>query len=94
VVGRIIANQLGAKLGQTIFVDNRAGTGGVVGSDLAAESAPDGYTLLVISLAHAVDPTIYKEPFDPIKDFTPVAILATGTNVPSIRRCRRIRSRS
>ena len=84
VVGRIIANQLGAKLGQTIFVDNRAGAGGVVGTDLAAKAAPDGYTLLVISLAHAVDPAIYKEPFDPIKDFTPVAILATGTNVLTV----------
>src|SRR5580693_1038623 len=59
VVGRIIADQLGAKLGQAIFVDNRAGAGGVVGTDLAAKSAPDGYTLLVISLAHAVDPAIY-----------------------------------
>jgi tripartite-type tricarboxylate transporter receptor subunit TctC len=84
VVGRIIANQLGAKLGQAIFVDNRAGAGGVVGTDLAAKSAPDGYTLLIISLAHAVDPAIYKEPFDPIKDFTPVAILATGTNVLTV----------
>jgi tripartite-type tricarboxylate transporter receptor subunit TctC len=84
VVGRIIANQLGAKLGQTVFVDNRAGAGGVVGSDVAAKSPPDGYTLLVISLAHAVDPSIYKEPFDPIKDFTPVAILATGTNVLTV----------
>jgi tripartite-type tricarboxylate transporter receptor subunit TctC len=84
VVGRIIAQQLGQKLGQTIFVDNRAGAGGVVGTDLAAKSAPDGYTLLVISIAHAVDPFIYKEPYDPIKDFAPVAILATGTNVLTV----------
>jgi tripartite-type tricarboxylate transporter receptor subunit TctC len=84
VVGRIVANQLGQTLGQTIFVDNRAGAGGVVGTDLAAKSAPDGYTLLVVSLAHAVDPWIYKEPFDPIKDFVPVAILATGTNVLTV----------
>ena len=84
VVGRIVANQLGQKLGQTIFVDNRAGAGGVVGTDLAAKSAADGYTLLVISIAHVVDPFIYKEPFDPIKDFVPVAILATGTNVLTV----------
>jgi tripartite-type tricarboxylate transporter receptor subunit TctC len=84
VVGRIIANQLGQKLGQTVFVDNRAGAGGVVGTDLAVKSASDGYTLLVISLAHAVDPWIYKEPFDPIKDFVPVVILATGTNVLTV----------
>ncbi|SRR5579872_3682676 len=84
VVGRIIANQLGQKLGQTVFVDNRAGAGGVVGTDVAAKSAPDGYTLLIISIAHAVDPFIYKEPYDPIKDFAPVAILATGTNVLTV----------
>ena len=84
VVGRIVANQLGQKLGQTIFVDNRAGAGGLVGTDLAAKSTADGYTLLVISIAHVVDPFIYKEPFDPIKDFVPVAILATGTNVLTV----------
>jgi tripartite-type tricarboxylate transporter receptor subunit TctC len=84
VVGRIVANQLGQKLGQTVFVDNRAGAGGVVGTDVAAKSAADGYTLLVVSLAHAVDPWIYKETFDPIKDFVPVAILATGTNVLTV----------
>ncbi|HEX9237130.1 MAG TPA: tripartite tricarboxylate transporter substrate binding protein, partial [Xanthobacteraceae bacterium] len=84
VVGRIVANQLGQKLGQTVFVDNRAGAGGVVGTDVAAKSAADGYTLLIVSLAHAVDPWIYQEPFDPIKDFVPVAILATGTNVLTV----------
>ncbi len=84
VVGRIVANQLGQKLGQTVFVDNRAGAGGVVGTDVAAKAAPDGYTRLVISIAHAVDPFIYKEPYDPIKDFAPVAILATGTNVLTV----------
>ena len=84
VVGRIVANQLGQKLGQTVFVDNRAGAGGVVGTDLAAKATPDGYTLLIISIAHAVDPFIYKEPYDPIKDFVPVAILATGTNVLTV----------
>jgi tripartite-type tricarboxylate transporter receptor subunit TctC len=84
VVGRIVANQLGQKLGQQVFVDNRAGAGGVIGTDVAAKSAPDGYTLLVISVAHAVDPWIYKEPYDPIKDFVPVGILGTGTNVLTV----------
>src|SRR5271154_6568211 len=72
VVGRIIANQLGERLGKQVFVDNRSGAGGVVGSDLAAKAAPDGYTLLIVSIAHSVDPWIYKEPFDPVKDFVPV----------------------
>jgi tripartite-type tricarboxylate transporter receptor subunit TctC len=84
VVGRIVANQLGQKLGQQVFVDNRPGAGGVVGSDVAAKAAPDGYTLLVISIAHAVNSWLYKLPYDPIKDFTAVSILATGTNVLSV----------
>ncbi len=84
VVGRIIANQLGQKLGKQVFVDNRSGAGGVVGSDLAAKATPDGYTLLVISIAHAVNSWLYKLPYDPIKDFVPVSILATGTNVLSV----------
>lgn len=84
VVGRIIANQLGQKLGKQVFVDNRPGAGGVVGSDLAAKAAPDGYTLLIISIAHVVDPWLYKEPFDPVKDFAPVSIIATGTNVVTV----------
>jgi tripartite-type tricarboxylate transporter receptor subunit TctC len=84
VVGRIVANQLGRQLGQQVFVDNRAGAGGVVGTDVAAKANPDGYTLLVISVAHAVDPWIYPEPFDPIKDFVPVGILGTGTNVLTV----------
>jgi len=84
VVGRIVANQLGTKLGKQVFVDNRAGAGGIVGSDLAAKATPDGYTLLVVSIAHAVDPWLYKEPFDPVKDFVPVSIIATGTNVLTV----------
>src|SRR6202166_3656345 len=84
VVGRIVANQLGERLGQQVFVDNRSGAGGVVGSDLAAKATPDGYTLLVISIAHAVDPWLYKTPFDPVKDFVPISIFATGTNVLTV----------
>ena len=84
VVGRIIANQLGERLGKQVFVDNRSGAGGVLGSDLAAKATPDGYTLLIVSIAHAVDPWLYKEPFDPVKDFVPVSIIATGTNVLTV----------
>jgi tripartite-type tricarboxylate transporter receptor subunit TctC len=84
VVGRIIANQLGQKLGKQVFVDNRSGAGGVVGTDAAAKATPDGYTLLVISVAHAVNPWIYKLNYDPIKDFVPVSILGTGTNVLTV----------
>jgi tripartite-type tricarboxylate transporter receptor subunit TctC len=84
VVGRIVAAQLGERLGKQVFVDNRSGAGGIVGSDLAAKATPDGYTLLVVSIAHSVDPWLYKEPFDPVKDFVPVSIIATGTNVLTV----------
>jgi tripartite-type tricarboxylate transporter receptor subunit TctC len=62
-------------------VDNRSGAGGVIGTEFAAKSPPDGYTLLVISIAHAVNPWLYKLAYDPIKDFTPVGLLAKGANV-------------
>src|SRR5215470_2312296 len=81
VVGRFVAKQLSEKLGQQVFVDNRAGAGGVLGTQAAATAAPDGYTLLVISIAHAVNPALYKLEYDPIKSFTPISILATGPNV-------------
>ncbi len=62
-------------------VDNRGGAGGIIGTDVAAKAAPDGYTLLVISIAHAVNPWLYKLTYDPIKDFVPISALATGPNV-------------
>jgi tripartite-type tricarboxylate transporter receptor subunit TctC len=81
VVGRLVANQLSEKLGQKVVVDNRGGAGGVLGTEAAAAAAPDGYTLLIISIAHAVNPALYKLNYDPIKSFTPISILATGPNV-------------
>ncbi len=81
VVGRLVANQLSEKLGAKVYVDNRGGAGGVIGTEVAANSPPDGYTLLVVSLAHAVNPALYKLNYDPIKSFTPVGIMATGPNV-------------
>jgi tripartite-type tricarboxylate transporter receptor subunit TctC len=81
VVGRLVANQLSEKLGHKVYVDNRGGAGGVLGTEAAAAAAPDGYTLLIISIAHAVNPALYKLNYDPIKSFTPISILATGPNV-------------
>ena len=84
VVGRLVANQLSEKLGHKVFVDNRGGAGGVLGTEAAATAAPDGYTLLIISIAHAVNPALYKLNYDPIKSFTPISILATGPNVLAV----------
>jgi tripartite-type tricarboxylate transporter receptor subunit TctC len=80
----MIATKLGERLGKQIVVDNRGGAGGVIGTEAAANAAPDGYTLGVISIAHAVNPWLYKLTYDPIKSFSPVAILATGPNVLAI----------
>jgi tripartite-type tricarboxylate transporter receptor subunit TctC len=81
VVGRVFATRLGDRLGKQLVVENRAGAGGVIGTEAAASAPPDGYTLLVISIAHAVNPWLYKLSYDPIKAFTPVGIMASGTNV-------------
>jgi tripartite-type tricarboxylate transporter receptor subunit TctC len=81
VVGRMIAAKLSDQLGKQVVVDNRAGAGGVVGTEIASKAPPDGYTLLVISLAHAVNPWLYKLPYDPIKDFVPIGIMGSGPNV-------------
>ena len=81
VVGRLVAAYLGERLGRQLVVDNRSGAGGVIGTDAVAKSPPDGYTLLLISIAHAVNPWLYKLSYDPIKDFSAVAPIAQGTNV-------------
>src|SRR5690348_8796865 len=81
VVGRLVARQLSVKLGQQVVVDNRAGAGGVLGTEMAVKEPPDGYTLLMISIAHAVNPALYKLTYDPVKSFVPVSIFATGPNV-------------
>src|SRR5947199_8462855 len=73
VVGRMIGTSLSEKLGKQVIVDNRAGAGGVVGTELAANAPRDGYTVLIISTAHAVNPWLYKLPYDPIQAFTPIS---------------------
>ena len=74
-LGRIVAEKLSFKFNQNFVVDNRAGAGGVVGSELVANSTPDGYTLLVSGIAsHAIGPAMSKVPFDPVKSFTHIAL--------------------
>jgi tripartite-type tricarboxylate transporter receptor subunit TctC len=75
IVGRIIGAKLTELLGQQFFVENRAGAGGNLGADVVAKSAPDGHTLLVATVStHAINPGLYtKMPYDPIRDFAPIA---------------------
>src|SRR5262249_6228894 len=82
VVGRVFATHLSEQLGKQVIVDNRgAGAGGIVGTEGASNSPPHGYPLLIIALAPAVNPWLYKLPYDPIKGFTPIAMLGSGPNV-------------
>jgi len=79
ILGRILAQELSRGFGQQFVVENRVGANGNIGTQAAAKAARDGYTLLfTISAAHAVNPTLYaKVPFDPVKDFDPIMLVAT-----------------
>ena len=82
-LARLFGQKLTEAWGQQIVVDNRPGAGTIIGTQLAARSAPDGYTLLLSSIAtHAVAPNLYRNPgYDPIKDFTPITLLAIAPTV-------------
>jgi tripartite-type tricarboxylate transporter receptor subunit TctC len=78
IVARILAEPLGAVLGQTIVIDNRGGAAGNIGTDLAAKAAPDGYTILFTLSSHTINPKLYdKLPFDVEKDFVAISLAAT-----------------
>lgn len=73
VVTRIIVNKLPDVLGQQVVVDNRTGAGGLIGTELAAKAAADGYTLLATGTPHVIVPNLYKKlPYDPLRDFAPI----------------------
>lgn len=80
---RIIAQPLAERLGQNIVVDNRGGAGGNIGTEMAARAKPDGYTLVMASSSpHAINPHLYsKLPFEPVKDFVPIALVASVPNI-------------
>ena len=82
VIARIIAQRLSEAWGHQVVVDNRAGAGGNIGMGLAAQAAPDGYTVLVVSSSFVVNPSLYaKIPYDPYKSFIPVTNAAASPNV-------------
>lgn len=83
IVARLVAADLSQRLGQQVVVENRPGAGGNIGTQAAARATADGYTLLMtISSTQAINPSLYRQiPFDPIKDFEPIAPVATVPNV-------------
>jgi tripartite-type tricarboxylate transporter receptor subunit TctC len=78
-VARIVAEKLGAGLGQQVIIDNRGGVAGVIGMRVAAKAAPDGYTIVMSHTGiTAINPTLYTNPgYDPRRDFTPIGLIAT-----------------
>lgn len=85
LLARIVAQKVGEKLGQTLVIDNRPGATGLTGSDQVAKSPADGYTLLVSASVHVIYPSLFsKVPFDPLKDFAPVSLLARAPLVMSV----------
>ena len=86
VIARLYAQKLSDLLGQTVVVDNKAGAGGNISADATAKAAPDGYTLsFSTSATHATNPALYANiPFDPIKDFTHIALMVAAPNMLAI----------
>ncbi len=89
---RVIAKEMENVLGQPLVIDNRGGANAIIGSDIVAKAAPDGYTLMHISIAFAINPSIYKNlPFDTSRDFTPItnpivgqgSLLAVNPSLPA-----------
>ncbi|HEV7392127.1 MAG TPA: tripartite tricarboxylate transporter substrate binding protein [Burkholderiales bacterium] len=82
ILARTLGQRLGELWGQQFVIDNRAGAGGIVGTDLAAKALPDGHTILMAYTSHAINQGLYaKLPYDSIKDFAPIALVAQIPNV-------------
>lgn len=82
VMARLIGQELGTEFGVSVVIDNKPGASGNIGTSYVANSKPDGYTLLFTSSGHAINPSLFKNlPFDPLKDFEPIAQLASGPSV-------------
>jgi tripartite-type tricarboxylate transporter receptor subunit TctC len=94
VLARLIAQKLSAAYSQQIIVDNRAGAGGSIGAELAARSPADGYTLFLAAVAtHAINPNLQRNlPYDPVRDFDPVCLMASAALVLAVHPSLPVRS--
>lgn len=81
LVARPLARRLADALRQSVVVDNRPGAGSVIGTDLVAKAAPDGYTLLAVAASVTMSPSLYKLPFDPVRDLTAISQLTSLPNI-------------
>lgn len=78
LVARLLAQKISEPLGQSVFVENRPGGSTIIGTELVARSQPDGYTLVMATSSHVINSSLYKLPFDPVKDFTAISFFATS----------------
>jgi tripartite-type tricarboxylate transporter receptor subunit TctC len=85
VICRLVAQKLTERLKQQVIVENRVGANGIIGSEAAARSAPDGYTITLIPSGHAVNASMYRKlPFDSVKDFSPITLVGTSPLVLAV----------
>lgn len=89
-MARTLGEKMSQSMKQPIVIENRPGAGGVIGSTMVAKSEPDGYTMMIVSIGHAVNPSLYpKLSYDPVKDFEPVSLVGVVPNVlvvhPSVK---------
>lgn len=82
VIGRVVAPALSERLGQQLVIDNRGGANAIIGTDIAAKAAPDGYTLLIVPAGHAITPNVSRKlPYDTLKDLAAVGLVGNGAYV-------------
>jgi len=77
IIARIVAPEMSKALGQQLVIENRGGAGSIIGTEVVAKSPPDGYTLLMVSAAHVINPAMVKKlPYDSLRDFAPISVVA------------------
>ncbi len=84
IVGRHIAQKLGEGVRQPVVVDNRAGAGGTLGAELVQRAVPDGYTLVIVSTSYAVNANLYRMPYNPVEQVSPVGLIGTAPFIVAV----------
>jgi tripartite-type tricarboxylate transporter receptor subunit TctC len=82
IVARLLSPKMGERLGQNVVIDNRGGGNTLIGSEIVARAAPNGYTILIVAAGHAINPSLYQKlPYDTARDFAPIALIGDGAYV-------------
>jgi tripartite-type tricarboxylate transporter receptor subunit TctC len=91
-VARLLAGELGKRLGQQFIVDNRPGGSGVIAADLTVHAAPDGYTILLVGSSFGTNPSVRKLPYDPLRDLAPITLASNAPNILVVNTALPVRS--